>query len=245
VTQYGVGQGFIGGIYQFKTDYLEHAQIGLQLYLPTATEPESERVWPVELGTHNLAVGAHVAVQWNHNRWFNPYIQVDGRVNMPTKTQRRVPRLVSRGEATVGDQKMALGRVEFEALPAGNFVDEQESFVRGFSDFVSDVRWRLGHSLNVQVGTILEHIIDKGGYLDCAYRVSVKLKDEVLDAQPFGKYATQPLVANTNELAHQFLLGYAYHFTDNFRLSVQGSYVFSGKNVPQALGATALLGFSF
>lgn len=244
VTNYGLGQGFIGATYQLPVDSLEQAQIGLQLYMPTTTQPDANRVWPVELGVNNVALAANIDLLWEQQRYFNPYLHADGRFNLASKATRRVPRLVSKGIAGVlPGEKMALGN--WVQYVGADFNDEIEATVRGFSDFSSDVNWRLGHSMALQVGNIFERVIGRGGYLDLAYRFNIKLKDQVLGVQPAGSYHTDPLVVNTDEIAHQLRLGYGYHFTDNFRLSVLGSLVFAGKNVAQVLGVSALFGFSF
>ena len=247
VTNYGLGQGFVGATYQLPFDSLEQAQIGLQLYMPTTTQPDANRVWPVELGVNNVALAANIDLLWEQQRYFNPYFHADGRFNLASKATRRVPRLVSKGGTATVQERMALGNwVQYAAAaPANDFNDEIEATVRGFSDFSSDVNWRLGHSMTLQVGNIFERVIGRGGYLDLAYRFNIKLKDQVLGVQPAGSYHTDPLVVNSDEIAHQLRLGYGYHFTENFRLSVLGSLVFAGKNVAQVLGVSALFGFSF
>ncbi len=244
VTNYGLGQGFVGATYQLPVDSLEQAQIGLQLYMPTTTQPDANRVWPVELGVNNVALAANIDLLWEQQRYFNPYFHADGRFNLASKATRRVPRLVSKGPVGgLPGEKMALGN--WVQYAGADFNDEIEATVRGFSDFSSDVNWRLGHSMTLQVGNIFERVIGRGGYLDLAYRFNIKLKDQVLGVQTAGSYHTDPLVVNTDEIAHQLRLGYGYHFTDNFRLSVLGSLVFAGKNVAQVLGVSALFGFSF
>ena len=243
VTNYGLGQGFVGATYQLPIDSLELAQIGLQFYMPTTTQPDANRVWPVELGLRNVALAANIHLLSQQQRYFNPYFHADGRLNLASKATRRVSRLVSKDVATAPVEKMALGN--WVATGGQGFNDEIESTVRGFSDFSSDVNWCLGHSMTLQIGNIFERVIGRGGYLDLAYRFNIKLKDRVLRVEPAGNYYTDPLVVNTDEIAHQLRLGYGYHFTDNFRLSVLGSLVFAGKNVAQVLGVSALFGFSF
>lgn len=242
ISHYGLGQAFIGASYDIPVERLEYFKIGAQLYLPTAPAPEANRVWPVELAPRNMALGGSGALLYAANRFFNPYVQADARFNFASKNQRRVPRMVARDGAGNPGAKMALGSyVGF----AGDFNNEQEASIRGFSDFSSDVKGRLGHTLNLQLGNIIERVAGKGGYLDVAYRLGVKAKDEVLEITPAGKYNPDVLTANTDELMHQVRLGYGYHFTNSFRLNLQASLVVAGKNTAQALSGTALFGFSF
>jgi hypothetical protein len=240
ITQYGLGQAFVGAVYQPSLEQVEHAQFGVQLHLPTATAPDINRVWPVDLGVNNFAIAANAMMLFAHNRYFNPYMQVDGRFNFSSKATRRVPRLVSKGGAAHPQEKMALGN--WVTFGAGDFNNEIEATVRGFSDFATDINWQLGHSVMLQVGNIFKKIIGRGGFLDLAYCLRVKFKDAVTSIE---NYYTDPLVANTDEIGHELKLGYSYHFTDAFTLSVQGTGTFAGKNVPQNFGGMALLSFSF
>ncbi len=248
VTTYGLGQAFVGATYEFQLEKMEHAQIGVQLFLPTAPNPDTNRVWSVALAPNNLALGVSGSLLYAHNRYLNPYVQLDGRVNAASKAPRRVPRFVSGDGANLPTNKMALGGyVAWARAPelGNNFKNQSEASVRGFADFSSDTRWRLGESLTLQVGNIFGRVAGRGGYLDCAYRVAMKLRDQVLEVRPFGRYDTEVLMMNTDEISHQLKVGYGYHFTDAFRLSFMTTLVFAGNNVPQTYGATALFGFSF
>lgn len=240
-TQYGLGQAFVGAIYHLPVDRLEHAQIGLQVHFPTATKSDINRVWPVDLGVNNFALSANGMMLFNHNRYLNPYAHIDGRFNFSSKATRRVPRLVSKDAAAHPQEKMALGNwVTF--IHGGDFNDEIEATVRGFSDFATDIKWRLGNGMFLQVGNIFKKVIGRGGFLDLAYCLRIKMRDFVASN---GAYFTQPLIANTDETEHQIKLGYSYYFTDAFTLSIQSSGVFAGKNVAQDLSLKTILSFSF
>lgn len=249
VSTYGLGQAFIGASYLFDVENMKQAQLGVQVYLPTAPNPDTNRVWPVELAPNNLAFGVSGSLLYSHNRYLNPYVQADGRVNVSSKAPRRVARLVSGGGVANPTQKMALGSfVDWDRVPGhlgNNFKKESEAAVRGFSDFSSDVTWRVGESLTLQVGNIFEQIAGAGGYLDCAYRFSIKLRDQILEIRPIGAYDAEVFLANTDEFSHQLRVGYGYHFTNAFRLSAMTTLAFAGKNAPQTFGATVLFGFGF
>lgn len=249
VTIAGLGQASVGVMYTPFKGKMKHIQLGVQAFLPTAPNPDVNRVWSVELAPNNLAFGVSGLFSYAHNRYLNPYVQADGRINTTSKAPRRVSRIVSGDGVALPGLRMALGGFVEWAAGGGalgaNLINESEAAVRGFSDFSSDVTWRLGNSLTLQVGNVFERVVASGGYLDCAYKLGVKVKDQVISVNPSGQYDTNVLTMNTNEVSHQVRLGYQYQFNDAFRLGVMSSLVFAGTNVPQVFGATALFGFSF
>jgi hypothetical protein len=122
---------------------------------------------------------------------------------------------------------------------------ELDTTFRSFSDYAVNIAIQPGPSFFFRLGNTFEYIFSSNGFFDIYYDLFLKGKDHLHKQSDDSYYKGGVLLDNTAVISHTIAAAYSYAFDKNFRLGLDGSWVFAGKNTPKTLGVKLFFNAEF
>lgn len=232
--------------------YLDVAQAGLNLVLPSGNKQQGDTVWEIELGNGGaVQLEASLALFFSTpSSWVNPVVRLAGQVSPPFTALRRIPAL---------RQQLSSPRILITSFNdlidpiatfRGNYyVDTFEKFdssVPYFSDLAVKARIRYGARFLISVGNYFYNVFNSGFRFGVFYDFMHKSRDKVCAIDNSHLFNNGLIEARTQQKFHRFGWNLSRVCCDsNVEISVGSQHIFAGRNVAKTQEAFVSLTVAF
>ncbi|MBD3273484.1 hypothetical protein GF385_04010 [Candidatus Dependentiae bacterium] len=230
---------------------VERFFVGMNFVIPTSKGRDTSKLWDPEVGNGGFYyLEPFASVLFSEDRWFNPHAFLSLSFGLPSKVNRRVPKLksydgITPAKGSKATDLMIYGNEVYLRGEDGIFTDEQDAQARRFANIDQKLNIIPGPKIFLRIGNVLERFLDRNAFFDFYYDFGAKWKDYTRGWLDYEEYQQSIVTDNSWYFEHRIGASYMYQIDDHFRFNLGFLYTFAGINVEELFRLNLGLSFEF